>query len=130
MAGVAVVVQGLARGMFGAPLSAWQLRALLGDPELGTLSMNGLDDLIGVMPDLKKILDRFDEGIVDIYVRDCVGDVGLPDPGPLAMSPDIIVRNAPVPNPQAAFGEGSGTEDDALLSQECCSGRTSTCTCG
>jgi hypothetical protein len=118
VAGVAVVVQGLARAMLGTPLSAWQLRALLHDGELGTASANPETDLIGVMPDLKKILARFDEGLVDIYVRDCVGDVGLPDPGPLAMSPDIIVRNAPVLDPQAAFGEGSGTEDDALLSED------------
>ena len=123
IAGVAVVVQGLARGLLGAPLSAWQLRALLGDRELGTPSANPGTDLIGVMPDFRKILDRFDRGIVDLYVRDCVGDVGLPDPGPLAMSPDIIVRDAPVPNPQAAFGEGSGTEDDALLSGDVQSGR-------
>jgi serine protease len=121
VAGVAVVVQGLAREILGAPLSAWQLRALLGDPELGTRSADPAVDGIGVMPDLKKILARLDEGIVDIYVRDFVGDIGLPNAGPLAMSPDIIVRNAPVQapqTPQAAFGEGSGTEDDALLSQD------------
>lgn len=118
VAGVAVVVQGLARKRLGAPLSAWQLRSVLSDPELGTLSANGVADLMGVMPDLRKILKRFDESLTDIYVRDFVGDVGLPDPGPLAMSPDIIVRNAPVSDPQAGFGEGSGTEDDDLLSED------------
>jgi serine protease len=123
VAGVAVVVQGLARTRLGAPLSAWQLRSVLANPELGTPSLPSGDDGMGVMPDLEKILERFDDGVTDIYLRDCVGDAGLPHSGPLSMSPDIIVRDAPVADPQAAFETGSGTEDDDLLSQDVQQGR-------
>ena len=36
-----------------------------------------------------------------------------PHAGAISASPDIILRPTPVANPQAAFGAGSGTENDA-----------------
>jgi hypothetical protein len=44
---------------------------------------------------------------VDVYLRDVVGDTGDPHTGPISMSPDIIVRQAPVADPQAEFGEAN-----------------------
>src|SRR3712207_4652061 len=55
----------------------------------------------------------------DVYLRDHVGDTGDPHNGPVASSTDIIVRTAPVPmgtDPQQAYGEGSGTENNDMLS--------------
>jgi hypothetical protein len=55
----------------------------------------------------------------DVYLRDHVGDIGDPHTGPVASSPDIIVRTTPVPagtDPQTVYGEGSGTENSETLS--------------
>ena len=55
----------------------------------------------------------------DVYLRDHVGDIGDPHTGPVASSPDIIVRRDALPSgtdPQAAFGEGSGSENSETLS--------------
>lgn len=55
----------------------------------------------------------------DVYLRDHVGDTGDPHTGPVASSPDIIVRSVPLPpgtDPQTVFGEGSGTENREDLS--------------
>jgi hypothetical protein len=55
VAGVAALVQSVARGM-GKPLTGEQLRALLVDPALGTLTAPGAAP-IGVMPNVGKIID-------------------------------------------------------------------------
>src|SRR5687767_6214454 len=55
----------------------------------------------------------------DIYLRDHVGDTGDPHSGPVASSPDIIVRSTALPmgsDPQVVYGEGSGTENNDALS--------------
>ncbi|HEX8122856.1 MAG TPA: hypothetical protein VF549_16505 [Solirubrobacteraceae bacterium] len=57
----------------------------------------------------------------DVYLRDHVGDTGDPHTGAVASSPDIIVRSsAPAigADPQALFGEGSGTENSETLSTD------------
>lgn len=41
-------------------------------------------------------------------MRDHVGDSGDPHAGAVSSSPDIILLQAQIPNPQSAFGEGSG----------------------
>jgi subtilase family protein len=58
IAGVAVAVQGLAFEHFGFRYSPWQLRLLLSDPDNGTPSNDPANDRIGVMPDLRKIIDN------------------------------------------------------------------------
>jgi hypothetical protein len=55
----------------------------------------------------------------DVYLRDHVGDAGDPHNGAVASSPDIIVLSQRVPpgtEPQAVYGEGSGTENSDTLS--------------
>jgi hypothetical protein len=58
VAGAAVVVQGIAKAYRGEPLKPETLRTLFRDPSLGTPSAHPDTDLIGVMPDLKKIIPR------------------------------------------------------------------------
>ncbi len=57
------------------------------------------------------------ESLPDVYVRDNVNDTGAPHNGPLSLSPDVIVKQAPV-NAQGLYGKGSGTENDVTLSDE------------
>ena len=69
------------------------------------------------MPDLHAILTNSVLNLApDVYLRDYIGDTGNPTGGAVSTSPDIIVRQTAVANPQAAFGAGSGTENDANLS--------------
>jgi hypothetical protein len=127
IAGAALVVQGIHRAEYGFPASAWRVRALLRDPDTGTKAyvdqpvLPGVppvvDDKVGVMPDLERIAPLIVPRIrPEIYIRDHVGDTGAPHDGPISNSPDIIVRRAPVADPTAEFGFGSGREDDDLLS--------------
>ncbi len=120
IAGAAVVVQALAAKSpgIGYRFSPGQLRAMLSDPATGTASHDPAVDRIGVMPDLKKIIDTVLTLAQDVYIRDFVGDDGDPHAGAVSASPDIILRPTPVPDPQAAFGQGSGTENDNTLGSE------------
>ncbi len=69
---------------------------------------------IGTMPDLRSVAGR----LIDLYLRDYVGDTGAqPSTGPLSSSPDVIVRGAPMADPQGSFGAGSGTENSDTLGQ-------------
>lgn len=62
---------------------------------------------------------------VDVYVRDFVADNGNPHVSwDITQSPDIILRQAQVANPQAAFGQGSGTESNNMLSDVAETGQT------
>lgn len=125
VAGAAAVLQGIAHAHLGAAFSPADLRRFLRDPANGTESSDPARDRIGPMPDLAKLIRNcVPIAVPDVYARDFVGDDGstLPTPTPLYMSPDIIVRRSHEANPQAAFGEGSGTENDAGLSDSVLSG--------
>ncbi len=114
--GAALAVQGCFFAANGYRLSPKQMRLILSDPATGTASVTPATDLIGVMPDLQAIIQtKLGLGFDDVYLRDYVGDVGDPNSGPLSTSPDVIVRPATVASPQAAFGEGSGTENSEVL---------------
>jgi hypothetical protein len=116
--GAALAVQGLAEDSLGARFAPWQLRSILSDPANGTPSANPAADLIGVMPNLRAIIDNVLNVAPDVYVRDFVGDTGDPHAGGISASPDVILQQSAVADPQAAFGEGSGTENDATLGFE------------
>jgi len=112
--GAALAVQGLAQANLGKRFSPWQLRVLLSDPANGTPSQNPPVDRIGVMPNLRAIIDGNILNLApDVYLRDFVGDTGDPHGGSISASPDVILRKTAVANPQATFGEGSGTENSA-----------------
>lgn len=123
IAGAVLALQGIKKGCLGGPpYTPAQLRAMVRDPANGTLSANSTlanpnADKIGVMPDLKKIIGTTMGLAPDVYIRDAVGDDGTtPHTGAIAVSPDIILRLAPgVTNPQAAFGQGSGQENNEWL---------------
>jgi hypothetical protein len=107
VAGAAALLQGINKASTGMPIPSAQMRALLSDPANGTAPGPGLGAKIGVMPDLRKLTTAL-ALTPDIVIRDFVGDDGAsPSSGTLAKSPDIIVRNAGVTNPQADFGQGS-----------------------
>jgi serine protease len=58
-----------------------------------------------------------------VYVRDFVGDVGDPHSGAISASPDVILVPMTVASAQAAFGEGSGTENQDNLGYEATGGQ-------
>jgi serine protease len=122
----AALVQSNYQATAGTPLSPGQLRAILSDPANGTAQGGGVAGAIGVMPDLAVIVPTL--GLVpDVYLRDAVGDTGaIPWAGAISSSPDVIVLPAPVADPQLAFGEGSGTENSAVLGYKVESGQDNT----
>jgi hypothetical protein len=125
IAGVAVLTQSIAAASPpNGPLSPGMLRTILNsgsfgtplaNPIYGTPSANPAADMIGVMPDLNKIIDVALNAAPDVYLRDFVGDTGEPHTGPISASPDIIVQTAPVANADAAFGELSPTVNNNAL---------------
>ncbi|HUG18196.1 MAG TPA: S8 family peptidase [Planctomycetaceae bacterium] len=58
VAGAALAVQGLAEANLGQRFSPKELRDILSDPAYGTPSHSPADDRIGVMPNLKKFIDK------------------------------------------------------------------------
>lgn len=117
--GAGMILQGMYQANTGTLLSPLQLRALLSDPTTGTAQGGGRAGNIGVMPNLRAIIENTLNIIPDVYLRDNVGDTGaVPSSGGISASPDIIVRNNTVADPQAAFGQGSGTENSNSLGYE------------
>lgn len=122
--GAALAVQGIADATLGFRLSPTQIRNILSDPATGTPSANPAMDRIGVMPNLREIIeDTLDVGVPDLYLRDNPSDIGDPHGGSISASPDIITRPTAVANPQVAYGEGSGTENSSTLGYEVESGQ-------
>ena len=116
IAGAALAVQGIAETSLGYRFSPFQMRALLSDPTLGTPSADPPTDRIGVMPNLRAIIEGDVLNLApDVYLRDFVADDGDPHAGAISASPDIILRPDPVADPEGSFGEGSGTENDNTL---------------
>ncbi len=113
--GAALAVQGRAEEQLFFRYSPKQMRKLLSDPNNGTLPALSETTQIGVMPNLRAIFDNVFNVAPDIYVRDFVGDAGEPHAGAISASPDIILRTSQVPDPQNAFGAGSGTENSSTL---------------
>jgi serine protease len=119
VAGAALVVQGRYESDTATRLSPTQMRALLSDPAMGTAQGPNVAGNIGIMPDLRAIIEDALGLVPDIYLRDNPGDSGVvPATGSISQSPDIIVRPAPVADPVAEFGEGSGNEDSTTLGFE------------
>ena len=120
IAGAALIIQGIyqARPERGR-LSPVQMRALLSDPNNGTEQGPGRAGFIGIMPNLRTIIEDKLGLSPDLYLRDHVGDNGvLPSTEFISASPDIIVRPAPEADPTASFGEGSGNENSNSLGSD------------
>jgi len=119
ISGAAIILQGMHEANTGTRLSPLQMRELLSDPATGTPQGPGVIGNIGVMPDLQAIISNTLQIVPDVYLRDNLGDTGaVPSTGSISTSPDIIVRPATVADPQAAFGQGSGTENSSTLGYE------------
>lgn len=117
--GAALAIQGITETSLGYRFNPRQLRAILSDPANGTASNNPATDRIGVMPNLRTILQNNVLNLApDIHIRDFVGDTGDPHTGAISASPDIILRPTAVSNPQATYGQGSGTENNSMLGFE------------
>ncbi len=117
--GAALVLQGMYEATSGSRLSPTQMRALLSDPATGTPQGGGVAGAIGVMPDLRAIIEETLGLVPDVYLRDNLADTGVvPSTGSISASPDVILRPTVVPDPNAAFGEGSGTENSTTLGYE------------
>jgi serine protease len=120
--GAAAVVQGMAQASLGYRLSPLELRRIL--TENGTASATPVTDLIGVMPNLRAVVSNNALNLLpDLYIRDYVGDTGGPTSGTNCASPDIILQNVAVADPQSSFGAGSGTENNPSLSQDVLDGQ-------
>ena len=114
--GAALTLQGMYKATALTLLSPLQMRSLLADPATGTPQGGGVAGNIGVMPNLRAIIENTLEITADVYLRDFVGDIGtVPNAGAISASPDIIVTPTAVADPTTAFGEGSGTENSNTL---------------
>jgi Subtilase family len=119
--GAALIVQGIAENPASGPgyrFSPRQLREILSDPDPvagNTPSNNPAVDRIGVMPNLRAIIENVLNLSPDVYIRDFVGDIGDPHADSISASPDIILLPETVADPQTSYGEGSGTENSNTL---------------
>jgi hypothetical protein len=120
IAGAVLLLQGLAEKHLGRRFTPGEMRDILRNPANGTPSKEPAKDLIGSMPDLKKIVfNQIAKTFTPkIYLRDAPGDVGEPHTEFLSASPDIILQSRKAADPQKLWGEGSGTEASVLLSDE------------
>ncbi len=117
--GAALILQGMYEATTGTRLSPGQMRALLSDPATGTAQGAGVAGNIGVMPDLRALIEDTLGLVPDVYLRDNPADTGaVPVSGSISGSPDVIVRPSAVANPTAEFGEGSGNENSSTLGFE------------
>ena len=115
ISGAALILQGIASDALQRRFSPTEMRRIMTTG--GTPSSNPSTDLIGVMPNLRAIIDSSVLNLApDVYLRDYVGDTGNPTSGAISQSPDIIIRRSAITNPGSTFGEGSGTENDQSLS--------------
>jgi serine protease len=122
--GAGLIVQAMHQANTGTRLSPAQMRLLLSDPATGTVQGPNVAGNIGVMPDLRAIIEETLGLSADVYLRDNVGDSGaVPSAGAISASPDIIVRPVEVVDPNAAFGAGSGFENSTTLGFEVESGQ-------
>src|SRR5262249_5048748 len=114
--GAALLLQGMYSASAGTLLSPQQMRVILTNPATGTAQGGGVAGHIGVMPNLRSIVQTTLGLVPDVYLRDAIGDTGaVPSTGAVSVSPDVIVRPVPVADPNASFGEGSGTENNDTL---------------
>ncbi|QJW89169.1 S8 family serine peptidase [Spirosoma taeanense] len=114
--GAALSINGIAEANLGFRFGPRQMRTILRNPATGTAPAATETSQISVMPNLRQIIGNLLMNVApDVYVRDFVGDTGNSHSGAISASPDIIVRPAAEANPQAAFGEGSGTENSNTL---------------
>ncbi|WP_410991109.1 S8 family serine peptidase [Bacillus cereus] len=103
ISGAVLAIQGIAKEKYGKPYTPAQIKAMLKDPTgQPTLSANPEFDRIGVMPNLKGIIDNLIQ--TDKYIPD--GAISNPEfssmPNPQPINPGGIP--GPNPNPNLELG--------------------------
>ncbi|MBK7389482.1 MAG: hypothetical protein IPI23_10585 [Bacteroidetes bacterium] len=68
--GAAILIQGIFQSNFGFKLSPRQMRAILSNPITGTLPAATEATQIGVLPNLRLIIDTVLNLSPDVYIRD------------------------------------------------------------
>ena len=123
IAGAAMIVQSLALNVnAGQPFSPSLVRSLL-KQAAAFHALNHATEPIGVMPNLMTIIGQYLNLAPQLYMRDRVGDDGGRPSSITAQSPDIIVQQSAVSDPQSRFG-GNGARNDDTLSQPVQPGKT------
>lgn len=122
VAGAALCLQGVCEANQQFRLSPRQMRAILSDPVHNTPPAAAETTAMGVMPNLRALIDNQLNVTPDVYLRDNPADTGDSHLGAISASPDVILRPASVADPQAAYGQGSGTELNSGLGFEAESG--------
>jgi hypothetical protein len=130
IAGAAMLVQSLAIEQTGQRLPALQVRDYLtghATNSLGvrpsvTKSADATTGPIGVMPNLKSIMDVYMNIGSQASMRSFTGDDGSRPAYITSRSPDIIVAQSVVYDPQLEFGSNSARNDETL-SQRVLSGQ-------
>ncbi|MCG8462451.1 MAG: S8 family serine peptidase [Holophagales bacterium] len=111
VAGAAALVQGRYRAATGSRLSPLQMRALLSDPGLGTPQGRGRRGRIGVMPDLRAVLERGLGVTPRLVMRDRPGCEEAGSGRVVGASIDLIVAARPAASAAEAYGAGSAVEN-------------------
>jgi hypothetical protein len=124
IAGVAASVQGMAEQNLLYRLSPSQMRTILSDRTIGTLAAGDMAaggknvELIGVMPNLHAIGHEVLNLGPAPYFRQSIADDGSLPRRAIFATPDIILSSMNSSDPQSQFGEGSGSENADVWSEE------------
>jgi serine protease len=112
IAGAAALLQALHIQQAGCRLEPQAMRDLLSDPATGTRQGPNVPGHIGVMPDLKAIVNGL-RLVPVVYMRRSVFDDGS-TPGPddeISSSPDILLWQGDLNQTDALYGAGKGREN-------------------
>lgn len=109
IAGAVLNMQSMAIANQGFRFSPLQIRNILKNASYGTpLSHDpgiGSQEQLPInMPNLNAFATTCLNTFPDLYLRDYIGDDGLPHSGSISWSPDVINKNSSVPDPQTEFG--------------------------
>jgi serine protease len=114
IAGAIISMQGMVYANETYKFSPLQIREILRNSDYGTQLIHETGDPFEpvesgfpeiFMPDLEKFKTKLLNLPPDLYLRDFLGDEGLPHSGFISWSPDVINRTSEVTDPQAEYGE-------------------------
>jgi hypothetical protein len=109
IAGAAAVVNGIVHAHSDpfnpSRLDSHAMRNVLGSRDRGTASRDPGNDQIGVMPDLRRIIEEDLRVTAPVFVRDHADDTGVPHGLPLDLSPDILMLDEAPADLLGAFGD-------------------------
>ncbi|MEP7343977.1 MAG: S8 family serine peptidase [Gemmatimonadaceae bacterium] len=111
IAGAALLIQEMHLATLGRVATPAEMRDILSSLDNGTPVYPPAGDVSeGVMPDLSRIAQQLG-AVPDVYVRDDVNDDGLVPNAVVSASPDIVLKQIALANPDAAIGAGSAIAD-------------------